>query len=200
MAFLRNLSFYLRAGMPLLRALALHGDARRANGALLAKLIAESISNGHSLSSSLARFPRAFGALECGIIAAGEASGALPEYLEQLARMLDRWSRLRASAKAALLYPMIVLAGALGVAAFIVLYALPRIIPIFAGVHERLPLSTRLLLSCYWMLQRDWPFMCLAVAGVAAIGTWAWRAGRLRRPAERVLLVLPVARTIVRQC
>ena len=94
----------------------------------------------------MAGFPKAFPAFEIHCIEVGERSGSLPESLAYLAGLLQRRRLLSRKMRAALLYPGIIAIGTVGVTGFLLLYTLPKIVPIFQDLNVTLPFTTRVLI------------------------------------------------------
>ena len=197
-SFLRSTTVYMRSGMPLTNALALYAGSIERSSSEMITSIGNAIAEGRPLSAALSDHPRSFGPVEIGVLRAGEATGALPEHLEYLAALLERRARLSASLRSALIYPMIVFFGTTAISGFIILYALPRILPIFAGFHERLPFSTRLLLHAYALVHDHFLLLLLAAIAAAFACRQASRWPRVRRALERAALRAPIARNITK--
>jgi type II secretory pathway component PulF len=66
------------------------------------------IEEGASLHTAFKSHPRVFSPLYCGMVQAGEASGALPAVLDRLIYIVDHENRVRSDIIAALQYPVIV--------------------------------------------------------------------------------------------
>ena len=69
----------------------------------------ESVLEGNSISESLRNYNHVFNDAYIASVAAGEASGRLPEVLKQLAELLRGEVKLRASIGAMLAYPIILM-------------------------------------------------------------------------------------------
>src|SRR5437762_12217156 len=65
----------------------------------------QALADGHSVSQALREFPRIFPPLYVNLVAAGEASGALPEILLRLVKHLMQAKNLRDRVQQALIYP-----------------------------------------------------------------------------------------------
>lgn len=110
----------------------------------------ENVLAGSALSDSLANYPRIFNGTYVASVAAGEASGRLPDVLAQLATLLRGQVKLANSVRTMMAYP-VVLAGVSSIVLLaLMLFVLPRFETIFSDFDAPLPLITRLLLvvSC----------------------------------------------------
>ncbi len=150
--FSQELAVLLQAGIPLLEALQTlrekDGPAptRGQPGSALDTVIAE-LRDGLSISAALACAPEAFDPLFIALVAASERSGQLAETLRDHAAYL-RWSgELKARLRAALVYPLLLLAAGGAVILFLLLYVLPRFAGVFDGLGRELPMASRWLID-----------------------------------------------------
>ena len=155
--FTRQLAGLLRAGVPILRALGTI-QQQTANAALQTVVmeIAGSIRDGRTLSESLARYPALFPELTVNMVRSGESAGMLDEILMRLAEARESDDELRSRVLSAIAYPALVLAvGAVSV--FVILtFFLPRIMHLFEGMAQALPLPTRIVLAASSGLSHYW--------------------------------------------
>lgn len=198
-ALMRRLSLYLASGIPLLEAvdlLAASGGSRAR--AQFLDAARRQVAAGNPLSSTFESFPHAFGPAVVGGLAAGESSGNLPETLARLADLAEREARLRRELLQTLSYPALLLVASVGVCAFLLLVALPRILPLFASLRTELPLATRVLIGVSHALSAYGLWIGLATLGAGAAAAAALRRRRVLQRASRLLLRLPLAGPIVR--
>lgn len=102
---------------------------------------------GFRLSDAMGRRPESFPALYRAMIAAGEASGALPAILERLADLAEREQDVRGKVMAALLYPALLCLTAVGVVVVLMTFVVPKLVEQFADLNQRLPLLTRIVIG-----------------------------------------------------
>jgi type IV pilus assembly protein PilC len=193
-AFFRAFATLLGAAMPIQRALAIAIE-RCSNPRLAEALRAVSaeVDAGRSLASAMRTRPHDFDELHVAMIEAGEAGGMLDGVLERLSTILERDRAMRKKLAAALAYPALVLAAAIGLVIFLVAAIVPTFSGLFAQLGVDLPAPTRLLLAAGEFLAN--PLVALAAAAVSvAAATAALRASRrLPAPAiERFLLRVPI--------
>jgi type IV pilus assembly protein PilC len=191
--FTKQFSTMLRAGMPVLRLLqVLEQQTENQRLRRVTQDILERVQRGESLHASFGAHPKVFSALYANMINAGETSGALPEVLERLTRILQHEDKVRSDVRAACRYPMIVVIM-LAVAFFVLLtFVIPKFAKLFEKGGVELPLPTRICLGLYGFLATHW---LLIVTGVAGSILFAWTA--LRTPAgrywrDRLLLGMPI--------
>jgi MSHA biogenesis protein MshG len=194
----RQLYTLLRAGVPIMRALAgLQESATRpALGRLLQDLRA-SLDSGRELSAAMRRHPDVFSQYFVAMVRVGEMSGRLDEIFLRLAQHLEFELEMRARVKSALRYPMFVIA-AMAIAILIVnLFVIPVFAKMYTGLGAQLPLLTRALIGFSNLTVDFWPLALVAgVAAVAGFKLWiATPRGRYRW--DRAKLRLPVAGRIL---
>src|SRR5438034_2895631 len=109
--FSRQFATMVNSGLPILRALAIL--AEQTSNAELAKTLAAcrvDIEQGASLSSALQKHPKVFNDLYVSMVKSGETGGSLDDVLLRLADMIENEVKLRGKIKAAMTYPVAVVA------------------------------------------------------------------------------------------
>ncbi len=125
----------------------------------------QSLVDGRSFSQALSEMPRIFPPLYVNLVAAGEASGALPQILLRLVKHLMQAKDLRDRVQQALIYPaFLALAGAILVTIFIT-FMVPQLSGFMAQTGGALPLPTRILLQIHHAITGYWWVGVLLVAG-----------------------------------
>src|SRR4029453_14490853 len=125
--------------------------------------------DGGSFSQALSELPRIFPPLYVNLVAAGEASGALPQILLRLVKHLMQAKELRDRVQQALIYPaFLALAGAALITIFIT-FMVPQLSGFMAQTGGVLPLPTRILLQIHHMVTGYW-WVGLLIAISAVIG------------------------------
>ncbi|TXH00333.1 MAG: type II secretion system F family protein [Candidatus Moraniibacteriota bacterium] len=182
MLFTRELAVYLKSAVPLHEALVLLARHEKLSSFhTVIQEIALSVENGQSLSHTLSRFPDIFDRLYLSLVEVGEASGTLPESLEQVSFFLERSYTLRKKVQSIFLYPTMIISVALLMSAFITIYILPQLIRLFQSFQTELPWPTKVLLWLSTTLQmHGWKILLGGI--VIVIGT-------------RLLFTLPFFRT-----
>ena len=146
--FIKRLSFLIKAGIPVRESLIMIREQTRKGGyASILDTVISNVSNGQSLSTSLAKLKNIFGDFVINIISFGEQGGILSENLEYIAEELQKRNILRKKIISAAIYPIIVTIATLGILIFLMVYLFPKIMPIFTSINMKLPLSTRIMVS-----------------------------------------------------
>ena len=146
--FTRQLEMLLNTGIPMLDALnALEEAAVSENLRKVVGTLKSRVTQGAQLSVALGEQSKVFSNFYVKMVAAGEASGTLPQILAQIRDFTERDMEQRAKVKKALRYPMFVI-GALFIAGYVqVAFVLPKMAKtLFSGMGE-LPLPTRIMLG-----------------------------------------------------
>jgi general secretion pathway protein F len=196
----RELAIMLAAGQDLDRALRFVVDnTRNARARVILGRVRDKVRSGSSLAAALAGEPRSFSRLYTGLVRAGEAGGTLPESLERLAAFLERERSLNASMRAAMIYPALLVAAAIGSIVLLLDYVLPQFTPMFEQAGAQLPTPTRVLMTLGAVVGAATPWLLMAtiVAGVVARQLLAQPAYRL--PFDRLLLRIPVFGSLIRE-
>jgi general secretion pathway protein F len=166
----RQLAGLVGSGLPLERALTALADEAEDNRhrELVAHLRSE-VNAGSPFARALAGAPREFDDVYRGVVAAGEASGALGPVLERLADDLEERQALKAKLIGATLYPAIVSLIAVVIVVFLVTYVVPQVASVFTSSKRALPALTVAMLAISGFL-RSWGWL-LVLAIAAGIGT-----------------------------
>ncbi|PYK75506.1 MAG: hypothetical protein DME42_02350 [Verrucomicrobia bacterium] len=121
--------------------------------------------DGRSFSQALREFPRIFPPLYVNLVAAGEASGALPEILMRLVKHLVQEKSLRDRVQQALIYPaFLTLAGATLVTVFIT-FMVPQLTQFMSQNGGVLPVPTRILMQVHHIITTYWWLGILLILG-----------------------------------
>ena len=166
----RQLAGLVGSGLPLERSLTALADEAEDNRQreLVAHLRSE-VNSGSTFARALATAPREFDDVYRGVVAAGEASGALGPVLERLADDLEERQALRAKLIGATLYPAIVSLIAVVIVIFLVTYVVPQVASVFTSSKRALPAITVAMLAVSGFL-RSWGWLLL-LAIAAGVGT-----------------------------
>jgi type II secretory pathway component PulF len=197
--FIRRLALFLRAGISINTALEMmRADTRRKKSKRIINMLAEDILQGRRFSAAAAKFPRLFDSLHISLIEVGEASGALASHLEQIATLCARRRDDRRRMIGAAIYPLIIVVATIALTLFLTLYAFPKILPLFKGFHQELPLPTRMLIALTDFMGR-YGWVVAAVLTVATAGTiYAFRYRAVRIATDRASLRLPFFGSMIR--
>lgn len=198
--FTRELAVLLQAGLPLHRALTLLATVMPPGA--MRKLIEDlraRVEGGAAFAEALEAEAAYFPPYYSGMIRAGEAGGSLEVVLEQLADVLERTLRLRASVRSAMTYPIIVLVVTLGTLALLMAWVVPEFTPLFEEAGEELPFLTQIVVGLSDLtVDYGWVFLVALLVGLVGLRRHnAYPEGRLRW--DRFCLGLPLYGSLVRR-
>jgi MSHA biogenesis protein MshG len=198
--FSRQIHTLLRAGVPIMRALAGLQESS-ANPAMREVLqdVRDSLDSGREMSMALARHPKVFSPFYLSMVRVGEMTGRLEEVFIRLFDHLAFERFMKDQVKSALRYPSFVVA-AMAIAIVIVnIFVIPAFAKVFKGFGAELPLMTRMLIGFSDFMLAWWPALLVGIV-VAVFGFNTWRktsAGRYTW--DRFKLTIPIAGKIVRK-
>ncbi|MDO4998229.1 MAG: type II secretion system F family protein [Neisseria sp.] len=199
--FTRQLSAMLKAGLPLLQAFDI--VARGHNNPAMSQLltgIRNDVEQGTSLSAALAKHPKYFNRLYCNLIQAGEAGGVLDTLLEKLALYQEKTMSMKKKVKAALTYPIAVMAMTAAVLTVMMVYVLPAFSQVYADMGAELPWFTQAVMGVSaWFADAFWWLLLLTAGGIAAAIYLHRRSVPLQTQTDALLLRLPVLGNIVQK-
>ena len=198
--FTRLLSSLLAAGVPLSRALViLQKEAANDNARAKWREVHGLVVDGVPLAESMARSPDTFPRVYVAMVEAGETGGFLDVVLAQIADFQSREREMKGKVMTALLYPAILLALALAVLVFLLVFFIPRFQGIFAGFGAQLPLLTRMIVGVSDAL-RGYGLIILAVLLVVGFFVRSWfQSPAGRRVWETSVLRVPTIGPLLAQ-
>ena len=165
--FSRQFAVMINSGLSLIRSLAILAD--QTENPELARIIGEvrlDVEKGVSLSSAIAKHPKAFSRLYIAMVRSGEVGGVLDAVLMRLADTIEKQVELRRKVKSAMTYPVVALSICLLISAAMLLFIVPQFKAIYVDLGGQLPLPTRVLISLSDMLKSYFPIV-IVVAGIA---------------------------------
>jgi MSHA biogenesis protein MshG len=196
--FFRQLHTLLKAGVPIMRALA--GLQESASHEAMKKVLQdlrESLDAGRELSAAMARHPKVFSGFAINMVRVGEMTGMLEEIFLRLFHHMEFERFMREQVKSALRYPSFVLIAMAIAMVIINIWVIPAFAKVFKGFGAELPLMTRVLIGFSDFMVAHWSVMLLGVlAAVFAFRAWIGTpAGRYAW--DRLKLRIPIAGKIV---
>jgi type II secretory pathway component PulF len=197
--FTEQLGHLLQAGMTLDEGLSvLEKRLKQPRVQQMTHSLHQALVDGRSFSQALRDFPRIFPAIYVNLVAAGEASGALPDILARLVEHLMQAKNLRDRVQQALIYPaFLAVAGAALIAIFIT-FMVPQLTNFMTQNGGTLPLPTRILLMAHHVLTGYWWLgVLLVLGGMAAFRAFV-RTDEGRIAWDRFRLMIPGYGRIIR--
>jgi MSHA biogenesis protein MshG len=196
--FSRQLYSLLKAGVPIMRALAglQESSSSKPMRAVLQDL-RDSLDSGRELSAALGKHPKVFPPFYLSMVRVGEMTGQLEEVFLRLFHHMEFERFMREQVSSALRYPSFVVA-AMGMAIVVVnIWVIPAFAKVFDNMKTELPLMTRMLIGFSDFMVTWWPFLLVGAVGAAfAFRSWV-ATTRGRYLWDRFKLKIPIAGKIV---
>jgi type IV pilus assembly protein PilC len=198
--FNQQLSAIIRAGIPILQAIAML--RRRAASSRLRMVLADvedKIRSGMALSSAFAAQGPIFPRIYTASILAGERSGALDEVLSRYVAYMRRGVEIRRKIRGALAYPLFLLAASFGMVMFLTVYVVPKMSTLFEGFNRALPTPTLIVIGIsHFASNNFYWFAPTIIIGVIALYLWT-RTPSGGLALDRFLLKLPIVSVLLKQ-
>lgn len=195
--FTQQLATMIVAGLPLIDSLhLLFTQTKNAGFKLMLEDIITKIRGGEPLSRALAGHPRQFSKLYVSLIEAGERSGKLDTVLERLADNLENQREFRTRVQTAMIYPVIIIIGMLGLSLMMLIFVIPKLTEIYTQFDLELPLPTRILIFVSNFFVHFWWVVIVVFIG---IGVWLFSFKKTQggeRLWDRIILSIPIWGTI----
>ena len=199
--FTRQLATMMKAGVPLLQAFDIVG--RGHSNASVSKLLNDvrsDIETGSSLNQAFRKYPLYFDPLFCNLVSAGEQAGILDSLLDRLATYKEKILAIKSKIKAALFYPVAVLAVGFIVTAVIMIFVIPAFKSVFSSFGADLPGPTLLVMAISDFFVTYWYIIFGLLFGGLYFFFQAWRRSpRMQAIMDRVLLQAPIFGELVRK-
>lgn len=155
LAFISGLGKMLEGGIAIPDAIdALLEGTKKDQKKVLQTLKAD-MAEGRTIAESLGKFPKSFDPITTSLIATGEKSGNLEKNLSQLSANLSSDIELSGKIKAAIAYPVFVIAIFFMVLLMILIFVIPRITTVFLRLKLELPLPTKILIALSSQLREN---------------------------------------------
>jgi type IV pilus assembly protein PilC len=132
-------------------------------------------------------------------VRAGEAAGVMETVLNRLADSMEKNREFSGKVKGALVYPIIIIIGMVGVMIVMMVSVVPKLTSLYAEFSEELPLLTKMVIGLSnLILNFWWLLLLLAVGGFFALRTFISQpAGR--RKWDDFIYKLPVMGPLLKE-
>jgi type IV pilus assembly protein PilC len=187
--------------LPLVQCLDILGS--QTENKALGKIVAQvrtDVESGSTFADALKKHPKVFDNLYVNMVAAGEAGGILDTILQRLATYMEKFAKIKAQIKSAMIYPSVILTVAVAVVALLMIVVVPMLANMFAEAGQALPLPTRIVISISNFL-KGWGG--LSILGVIIIFFVALRQTRKTekglRMTDGIALKIPVAGSLIQR-
>jgi type II secretory pathway component PulF len=197
--FTEQLGHLLQAGMTLDEGLSiLQKRLKQPRVQQMTWTMHQALVDGRSFSQALRELPRIFPPLYVNLVAAGEASGALPQILLRLVKHLTQAKELRDRVQQALIYPAFLALAGITLITIFITYMVPQLTGFMSQTGGSLPLPTRVLMQVHHIITSYW-WIGLLIAIGAAVGFRAFvRTEEGRTAWDRFRLIIPGYGRVIR--
>ncbi len=199
MQFSRQLSAFIRAGVPILEAIETFASESgdKAFRAALAD-IGQSLRRGETFSQAAQAHSEAFPPFYVDMLKAAELTGRLDSVLDQLALYMERDLEARQKIRGAMIYPAVIGVMSLVTVGILAIFVLPRFKTFFASLHAKLPLPTRIVLAITGFVSTWWWALLTAAVVSIVLAFLITRSEEGRRAFDNFKLWLPGISGVVR--
>ncbi len=195
--FYEHLSNLLDGGVTLIEAL--QSFAEKTENPLMYREIAQLlllIDSGDVMSIAMKKLPRTFDVSEISIIEAGEQSGTMQKSFGSLSEDLRNREELGQKLKGAMAYPAIILAFLISAILVVMVFVIPKLLPLFETTNTTLPMSTRSLIAASNFVSHHFMILIFAIVfvGMMIFGYLKTPAGK--RNFDEFLIRIPLVGTV----
>ena len=198
MLFSRQMYTLLKAGVPIMRALAgLQESTQNPTFSALLQDLRESLDSGRELSAAMRRHPKVFTPFYVSMVQVGEMTGMLDVTFIRLYEHLEFEQDMRERIKAAMRYPSFVIMAMVIAIIIINLFVIPAFAKVYAGFHAELPLITKMLIGFSGFMVSYWLLMLALLVGVVVGFRFYINTPDGRFKWDRYKFKLPIAGEII---
>jgi len=199
--FTRQLATMMKAGVPLLQSFDI--VSKGASNPAVARLLIDiktDVETGSALATAFRKYPLHFDALFCNLVAAGEQAGILETLLDRLATYKEKIQAIKSKIKAALFYPIAIIAVAFIITAVIMIFVIPAFKQVFTAFGADLPAPTLFVMAVSDFFVEFW-YLIFGVVGGGIYGfLHAWqRSLPVQIAMDRIMLRVPVFGDLVKK-
>ena len=144
-------------------------------------ILRNEVREGSNISKALRKASPSFDDLYVNMVAAGEASGSLPEILRRLASGLTVLQELQGKVTQAMIYPALLITACIGLIIVFMTVLIPQLTQLLADSGTKLPFATEMLMKFSAILGKWWWLMLTAIVA----GSLVFR-GYVGTPAGRM--------------
>jgi type IV pilus assembly protein PilC len=198
--FTKQFATMIDAGLPLVQCLDILAN-QMDNASLKRVVIAikAKVESGSTFADALKDHPKVFDELFIQLCAAGETGGILDTILNRLANYREKAEKLKRKVKGAMIYPIIVIAVAIGVTALLLLKVTPVFAKMFTDFGSAMPAPTQFVIDLSNWLQAKFIYMVLGIAAMTAAFIAFYRNPKGRKIFDKVILQAPIIGPVIRK-
>lgn len=198
MLFSRQMYTLLKAGVPIMRALAgLQESTQSPLFSAILQDLRESLDSGRELSAAMRRHPKTFSSFYVSMVQVGEMTGMLDETFIRLYAYLEFDRDMRERIRTAMRYPSFVVLAMVIAIVVINLFVIPNFAKVYAGFHAELPLMTKMLIGFSSFMVNYWMLILAMLTGAGVAFRYYINTLNGRYKWDKYKLKLPLVGTII---
>jgi type II secretory pathway component PulF len=162
--------------------------------------IRDRVITGESLTDAMKDHGDYFDIIYISMVRVGEVTGSLGNVFETIAGFMGKRQRVESKIITAMVYPVILMTGALGVILILTTFVIPKIGAQLVAARQQLPWITKQLMNVSYILTSWW--VLAVIAGLVALVWGLKRFFKTERGAlmrDRFLLSLPLFGPLIKQ-
>ncbi len=197
--FTRQLATMMNAGLALTDALQLLASQTQGQAGMLQIIehCLTTVRGGQSLAVAMERYSGMFGEAFIASIRAGESGGVLEEILNRLAINMEKDQEFRSKVKGAMIYPMVVITGIIGVVFVLLIFVVPKLTGLYKDFGAKLPAITQFVMDVSALAQQFWFMFPILFFGLMVFMKFVDSRAELRYRRDKIILKLPVMGELV---
>jgi len=200
--FSKNLSIYLKSGIPILNVIKLAKSQYESEPKIYDFLssLENSIDEGNSFfyaleNQKILKLPQFYKQS----IKVAEESGTLSEVLAEMARFISEQDRVTKKVKQALIYPSFIVILSILMVAFMLTTIVPKITSMFTQLHQELPTITKIVIKTGDFLGNYWIYILGFILILITIFTFLLKTNKnFKYMWDSFLLKLPLFGKIIK--
>ncbi len=150
------------------------------------------IDSGDVMSIAMKKLPRTFDVSEVSIVEAGEQSGTMQKSFGTLAEDLRNRQELRQKLKGALTYPAIILSFLITAILVVMVFVIPKLLPLFEVANTTLPFSTRSLIATSRFISEHFILIIFMIGVLTLLGFGYLKTLKGKRNFDELLIRIPL--------
>lgn len=165
--FTRQLSSMLTSGLTLMQALVILKEQvqKESMKEVINGVIAE-VEEGKSFANAISKYKNVFSPIYISLIRAGETSGFLDKILLRLADNLEKQQKLRATLRAALMYPAVIVILMIAVMTVMMIFVIPQLSSLYNSLNLTLPITTQIVVNISHFVTSYWWFVLICLGSI----------------------------------
>ena len=198
--FTRQFAVLVSAGVPIVQSLeAMSRGARSAGMTNVLKSITSDVERGRRLAEAMSAKPQVFDRLYINLVKAGEEGGVLETVLNRLAEYIETAVRLKAKVKGALFYPMAIVAVAIIVIGFIMVFVVPKMSAMFVQSGQTLPALTQFVVDVSNFVVKYWYVLIGVLVAIPMTIKMYYDTDDGRKVCDAIFIEIPVFGDLIKK-